>query len=678
MLALSQAAEYFGFKTLAVHIPFEKLKDAPLPAVVHWEENHFIVVYKISKNWVFVSDPAFGLHKYKIYEFLQGWVEKSEQKGVALLLDPSKQFFESNLKVTNENSLLDFIKHYLLKYKKQFSMIILTFFFILLINLIFPFLTQSIVDVGIANKNLQFIHIILAAQLMLYLSQYAIEFIRTWLLLHISTRINISLISDFLAKLLKLPISFFATKSIGDLIQRVSDHQRIENFFSVTTFNMIFSFLSILIYGIVLFYYSVNIFIVFMIGSFLSLAWILMFVKKRGYIDYKKFNQMSENQNKLYQIIFGMQELKLNNAENDKRWEWEKTQMNLFGLSKSSLTLSQYQQGGSFIINQIKNLVLTVLTAQQVIEGNLSLGSLLAISYILGQLNAPLDQLIIFVNMIQDGKLSFGRLSEINNLRNEDSSDTDSISRAEHKNINHEDIIIKNLFFKYNKNDENFVLNNINFKIPSGKITAIVGESGSGKSTLLKLLLKFYNPTSGDICLGSENLKDISHSIWRRQCGVVLQEGFIFGDTIEKNISLKHEFIDKNKINLSLEISNCTEFTKYLPKGIKTKIGQNGQELSSGQKQRILIARAIYKNPNFIFFDEATSDLDTLNETIITNNLKSFFKNKTVIIIAHRLSTIKNADQIVVLDHNKIIEIGTHSELIETKGKYFELIQNQL
>jgi len=682
MLGISDAAEAIGFRSMGVRITFEQLmSEAPLPCVAHWKQNHFVVVYKVKDSkkgqvYVHVADPARGLIKFTKEEFIAGWAntkEGGEEKGLCLLLETTPDFYKADDEKLDKSGF-KFLFSYLRPYKKIIVQLILGLLLGSLLQLIFPFLTQSIVDKGINNQNLDFVTLIIIAQLVLIFSRTTVEFIRSWILLHLGTRINISLISDFLIKLMKLPVAFFDTKMIGDLIQRIGDHKRIESFLTSSTLNILFSFVTLIIFGIVLLIYNVNIFLVFLAGSALYTLWVYLFMKKRRELDNRRFAQLSDNQSNVIQLITGMQEIKLNNCEKQKRWEWEGIQARLFKVNMASLSLNQYQQAGGVFINEVKNVIITFIAAKSVIEGNMTLGMMLAVQYILGQLNSPINQMITFLQTTQDAKISLERLGEIHNRENEESEEEPKIDiLPEQRNLN-----IDDLFFQYEGPHSPFVLDEVNLEIPEKKITAIVGTSGSGKTTLIKLLLGFYNPTKGKIKLGDLYLNNVSNRIWRDKCGVVMQDGFIFSDSIANNIAVSDEYPDRQRLLHAVKVANIQEFIETLPLGYNTKIGQNGVGLSQGQKQRILIARAVYKNPEFIFLDEATNALDANNERVIMENLDQFFKGKTVVVVAHRLSTVKNADQIIVLEKGKIVEKGTHKELSKKKGAYYELVKNQL
>lgn len=676
LLGLSEAAEAIGFRTIGARITFEQLFQAPKPCVVHWDQEHFVVVYKLRKGKVYVADPAFGLVEYTEDEFKKHWlatVRHGEEKGICLLFDPTPKFFELEGEQANRGQFR-FLLKYLKPHRKLVTQLILGFIAGSLIQLIFPFLTQSIVDVGINTQDIGFIYLVLAAQMMLFFSRMTVDFIRSWILLHISTRVNISIISDFLIKLMKLPIGFFDTKMIGDLLQRIGDHRRIERFLTSQSLNVVFSVFNIVIFSIVLIIYKLSIFLVFLLGSILYILWVFMFLKKRRELDFKQFVQLADNQSKLIQLINGMQEIKLNNYERQKRWEWERIQARLFKVNIKSLSLQQYQQAGSVFINETKNIVITVLAATAVVNGSMTLGMMLAIQYIIGQMNSPLDQMVEFMQVSQDAKISLERLSEIHTQKDEEQDQEGKLTTLPAN----ADLNISELVFQYEGTKSPKVLSDINLSIPKGKITAIVGTSGSGKTTLVKLLLGFYPPASGSIKVGSSDLAQFKQQWWRDQCGAVMQDGFIFSDTIANNIALPEDEVDKERLAYAVRLANIQEFIESLPLNYNTKIGPEGVGLSQGQKQRILIARAIYKNPEFIFFDEATNALDANNEKVILENLNEFFSGKTVVVVAHRLSTVKNAHQIVVLEKGEMIEIGTHEELTAKQGAYYNLVKNQL
>ncbi|WP_422080696.1 peptidase domain-containing ABC transporter [Ulvibacterium sp.] len=683
LLDLSDAAEHLGFKSLGVKLSYKDLLKAPLPCILHWNKVHFIVLYdakKSKKNGDILktSDPGYGLLNHSKEELIKSWIgnnaDENTEEGVALLLEPTSKFYESELSGEQAKPLgLSFLTSYLIKYKRFIWQLVIGLLAGSLLQVIFPFLTQSVVDVGIKNQDINFVYLILFAQLALFLGRTGVEVIRSWILLHLSTRINISLVSDFFIKLMKLPISFFDTRMTGDILQRINDHSRIERILTTSSLNVLFSMINVVVFGLVLAYYSLLIFGIFLIGSILYFGWIIVFLKKRRDLDYKRFSQISQEQSRVIELINGMQTIKLHNAEKKKRWGWEFLQARLFKISIESLALEQYQSVGSGFINELKNILITVLSAKLVIDGEITLGMMLAISYIVGQLNSPITQLINFIKEIQDAKISLERLGEIHNKKDEGSDILDKINDIP-DNL---DFYIKNLSFRYRGSDK-FVLQKLNLHIPANKITAIVGASGSGKTTLMKLLLRFYDPSKGKIKFGTYDTKNISQKVWRDKCGVVMQEDYIFNDTIANNIAIGVDHIDKKRLKYAVDVANIEEYIEELPLSYNTKIGMEGVGLSTGQKQRLLIARAVYKDPDYLFFDEATSSLDANNEKVIMEKLERFFRNKTVIVIAHRLSTVKNAHQIVVLDNAKIVEVGNHQDLIKQQGAYFNLVKNQL
>ncbi|MBN1416435.1 MAG: peptidase domain-containing ABC transporter [Bacteroidales bacterium] len=685
MLGISEAAESTGFKTLGVKIDFHQLAhEIPLPCIVHWRQDHFIVVYKIvqrrkdgKKDYMIrVADPAHGLIQYTHKEFLEHWASTQDanvEKGLCLLLEPGPDFYATEDEPVNKSGF-GYLLSYLKPYRKFVIQLVLGLILGSLIQLIFPFLTQALVDIGINQQERSFIFLVLLAQLVLLISRSSVEFIRSWILLHLSARINVSLISDFLAKLMKLPLAYFDTKLTGDLIQRIQDHQRIEHFLTTSSLSVVFSAFNLLVFGLVLLFYNPVIFLVFIAGSALYIGWVTIFLNRRRNLNHKMFAQLSSNQSNIIQLITAMQEIKLNNCEKQKRWEWENIQARIFRINISGLALSQYQQAGAMLINELKNIIITVLAAYAVLNGNISLGMMLGIQYIIGQLNSPLEQLTLFIHNAQDAKISLERLGEIHLKKDEEPAGAAKLLSLPSGH----DIHVHELYFQYEGPHSDYALNTISFIIPEKKITAIVGTSGSGKTTLIKILLGFYPPTLGSVKIGDTFLASIDSRYWRQNCGVVMQDGYIFSDTIARNIVMAEDPVDVQKLVLAADVANIREFVEVLPLSYNTKIGNEGHGLSQGQKQRILIARAIYKNPAFLFFDEATNALDANNELIIMQNLEAVFKDKTVVIVAHRLSTVKNADQIVVLENGKLVELGTHEELTAKKGSYFKLVKNQL
>ena len=682
LLGISEAAESIGFRTTGVKITFEQLvDDFPLPCILHWNQQHFVVCYRIRKRRnkykILIGDPA-GTQTvtYNEEEFKRCWIssrEKGQDTGVALVLEPTPDFYSMEEDRKEAKKKLNFFFRYLSPHKKALVQLVLGMVIGSILQLIVPFLTQSLVDVGIRDNNLNFITLILVAQLIIFIARLSVDFIRSWLLLHMNIRINISLISDFLVKLMRLPLHFFDTKMIGDIMQRIGDHSRIESFLTGSSISTLFSFVNFIVFGFVLAYYDLSIFGLFLLGNLLYVIWVLSFMKYRRELDLRRFSQASTEQSTLYQIITGMQEIKLNNCETQKRWKWERIQVKLFKISVKGLALQQYQQVGSVFFNQTTNILISYIAARAVVEGNMTLGMMMSLTYIIGQLNSPIEQFIGFARSFQDAKISLERLNEIHQKEDEEETAVDKVSFLPQDHT----FTIENLCFSYDGSPD-YVLNNVNLTIPRNKITAIVGASGSGKTTLIKLLLGFYTPNKGNIKVGDVYLKNINPHLWRSVTGSVMQDGFIFSETIAENIAIGEEVIDKERLLKAAQIANIDQFIDSLPLGYNTKIGMEGSGISQGQRQRILIARAVYKNPDFLFFDEATNALDANNEREIMEHLNEFYRGKTVVIVAHRLSTVQNADKIVVLDKGGIVDEGCHQELTCLKGIYYRLVKNQL
>ncbi|MBV8326782.1 peptidase domain-containing ABC transporter [Chryseobacterium sp.] len=685
LLGISDAAEKLGFETFPAHLSNEELElnKENLPCIVHWNQNHFVVLYEIkinrlNKKKIYrIADPAHGFVDLPIEKFNLSW-HSDNKKGVVLFLHPTEKFnvLENN---HSENNYLRHIIAYTKPFKKQIGLMLLMLFLGSCISFVFPFLTQKLIDKGVNAKDMNLIGILLLAQLVLFVGSISFEIIRNWLMLIVGTKLSVNIVSDFLKKLFRLPLSFFETKNIGDFNQRILDNGRIERFLTSQSLVTSFSILTFSAFFIVLWYYNIVILLVYTIMTVIAVLWSVFWLRKRKKLDYFRFQQSSEHQQGIYEIVNGVTEMKLYQMEDYKLNKWEDIQKRLLATNIRLLKIDQIQSSGFEFTNQLKNIIVTFIAAKLVVDGRITLGAMLSVSYIIGQMNAPLNQLITFLRSLQDAKLSMERIYEVE-TQPEEEKDGDKeihISKSgDHQNVNA--VEIKNVSFQYQGPKSNFVLKNVSFDIPEGKVTAIVGASGSGKTTLMKLLLKFYPVTDGDIQYHDLSIKDISARSLREKCGVVMQDGYILSETIERNIATSAPEINEEELHRASRLANITSFIDELPLGYKTKIGAAGNEISGGQKQRILIARAVYKKPQFLFFDEATSALDTENEKIIHDHLQTFFKGRTVVIIAHRLSTVKNADQIIVLKHGQVVEQGTHQDLVSLKKEYFNLVKNQL
>ena len=680
MLGISEAANEIGLHSVCARATAEELSEVSLPCILHWNQNHFVVLYKVKRGKKFyIADPGKGLITYNIDEFKSHWIStrsNGEEKGVAMFLQTTPLFYSCNKDVSEnkQKRSFRFLFGYVKQYRRYFGQIVLGLIVGSLLQLVLPFLTQSIVDVGIKNQDIGFIWLVLLGQLMLTVSRTVIDFIRRWLLLHISMRINISLVSDFFIKLLKLPMSFFDTKLMGDLMQRMNDHSRVNTFMTQQTLNIMFSMLTFVVFTIVLFFYNKLVFSIFLIGSVVYGIWMTLFLRRRKVLDYELFEQQAINNNKTYEFITSMQEIKLQDCEQRRRWEWEDVQADLFGVQMKSLKLQQTQEAGSIFINEIKNIVITVVAATAVIHNQLTLGMMLAVQYIIGQLNSPVEQLMSFFYSIQDVKISLERINEIHCVDDENGKTGLQTSLQD----TGRGVEIENVMFKYDPHALKKTLDNVNIHIPQGKVTAIVGASGSGKTTLVRLMLGYYPVLGGHIMVGGTDINQLNKKWWRRQCGVVMQDGVIFSESIARNIAVDDADIDKERLLKAAEIACIKDYVMGLPLKFNTKIGRDGVGLSQGQKQRILIARAVYKNPDYIFLDEATNSLDASNEKAIVENLDKFYAGRTVVIVAHRLSTVRNADRIIAINKGMVAEAGSHDELIAKRGVYYNLVKNQL
>ncbi|WP_134090253.1 peptidase domain-containing ABC transporter [Olivibacter sp. XZL3] len=679
MLEISRVAQRFGY---GVSARSETLKELELstnhPSIVHWNKSHFIVVYKITMKFVYVADPAIGKIRYSHRKFREGWLGAGDKGYVMYFSPPDEQKLEESLSM-DQLRPLDFVLNYLKHYKKAVACIVFGLLLGSIIQLILPFLTQNLVDTGIRNKEINFIYLVILGQLSMFIGKTSVDFYRNHILTHISARVNISILSDFFGRLMKLPLSYFDRKLTGDILQRIADHQRIEQFLTSGTLSAIFSFFSLIVFGIVLFIYSYAIFFIFLVMSLVYVYWLKYFLPKRNVLDNQRFRQLAISNEKNVELLYGMQEIKLHNAEEIKKRQWEQTQYDLFEINLERLKVNQLQSGGSLFINEFKNILISFIAARLVINDSITLGAMLSITYINGQLNQPLVQLVDFIKSFQEAKLSIERIQEINQIKSENAY-VYTTKPIPQNSIPESDITLNNVHFRYSESElEKMSLKNINLILKSKKITAIVGASGSGKTTLAKVLLRFYQPTYGNIHIGDIDINSIPFRTWRESCGTVLQDGYIFNDTIANNISIGQEDVDIEDVSHAANIACIADFIESLPLKYDTKIGSNGLGLSSGQRQRILIARAVFKKPKILFLDEATSALDAVTEKKIVKNLKEFFTDRMVIIIAHRLSTVRYADNIVVMDDGKIVEIGEHEDLLNNGcGAYATLVHSQI
>jgi ATP-binding cassette subfamily B protein len=677
LLNISYVAESIGFRTLSAKTDWEALSTkAPLPCIVHWNQNHFVVVHRIRNGRVHVADPGEGLVTYGQEEFIERWASiRSEGKrlGIVLLMEPTSRLYAMDDEPAEDRRSLRFLLSYARGYRSMFTQVIVGLLVVSLLQLVFPLLSQALVDHGIGRRDLSFVNVLLIAQLVLVFSRTAVEYLRNRLLFYVGTRIFISVTADFLQKLLRLPVTFFDQRLVGDIMQRVGDNQRIQQFVTTTTLTVAFSTFSLAVFSAVLAYYSLLIFAVFALGSLLYVGYVFLFLPRRREIDFRRFGEQARSHNTIVEIVNGMPEIKVANAEQMKRWDWERIQARLFKLQLQGLSLEQMQEGGGVLINETKNVLVTFLAAKLVIDGSMTLGMLLAVQYIIGQMNGPVAQLVGFVHSVQDARISLERLAEIH-----ERADEEEVEGRLHVLPPRRDIELRNVSFAYGGAGGTPVLHAVDLTIPEGTVTAIVGPSGSGKTTLLRLLLKFYQPTGGELTVGGTRLGVIANRAWRDACGVVMQDGHLFSDTIAGNVALGYEAAETERLVDAVRVANVQDYVERLPVAYGTRIGRDGVGMSQGQKQRLLIARAVYKDPAYLFFDEATSSLDANNERTIMENLRSFFAGRTVVVIAHRLSTVKDADQIVVLDGGRVVERGTHDQLTALRGSYFTLVRNQL
>jgi len=676
-LGLSEAADSLGFRTIGVKIPYEMLTGkVPLPCIVHWRQNHFVVVYRIKNDKIWVADPAAGLVKYSREEFVHNWSSTTtdgKPAGLVLIIEPTPALYDVEDEQEKTHGFRFLLKYFRL-YRKYLLQLILGLLLGSCIQLIIPFLTQSIIDIGLNNNDLGFIYLVLFAQLALVVGRMSVEFIRGWLLLHIGSRVNVAIISGFLQKLMSLPVAFFDTKLTGDILQRIEDNNRIEEFLTSASLSILFSFFNLVVFGIVLAIFSLKILALFIAGSVIYIFWVSLFMKSRARLDHQRFKEMSASSTKLINIINGMQEIKLTQSELNMRWDWENLQASLFRLKVKGLGLIQYQSAGAIFINEVTNILITIVAATLVLKGAMTLGMMLAVQFIIGQLNVPVNQIIGFFRMSQDAKMSLDRLAEVHHMDDEESDSELKVLKLPDKT----DIHINNLTYQYEGPRSPFVLKDVDIFVEENKVTAVVGTSGSGKTTLLKMILGFYQPVNGEILIGDTRLSNLSLKMWREKVGAVMQDGFLFPDSIARNIAPGSEEINEDRLAKAAELANIKGFIESLPVGYNTKIGANGHGLSEGQKQRLLIARVVYKDPEIVIFDEATNALDARNEKVIVERLAEFFTGKTVIVVAHRLSTVRDADKIVVLDNGHVVETGTHTSLIEKQGAYYNLVKNQL
>ncbi|APU97930.1 ABC transporter ATP-binding protein [Sphingobacterium sp. B29] len=675
IINLIHAAEKIGLKSRGVKCTLAQLQhDVPLPVVVHWKDSHFLIVYKVDRKYFYVSDPSAGLVKHPIKTFVKSWYKSTTKKGVVIGFEPDGNFFDLH---QEENFRRKKSFNTIFQYFKPYRLSIINLFIVMLfvtgLQAIIPFIARSIIDIGISTQDMNFVNIMLFANIAILLATTLSNAVRDWIVLHLTSRINISLISDYLVKLMKLPIGFFENKMIGDILQRAQDHQRIKDFIMGNSLNLIFSGLTFIVFAVILVTFNTFIFWVFVSGSVIYFLWIFGFLAIRRRLDTNYFGLMAKDQSYWVETITGMQDIKVNNYETQKRWKWENLQARLYKVNLKLLSITNYQNLGGQFIENLKNVAITIVCAKAVIQGEMSFGIMMSTQIIIGMLNAPIQQFIQFIISAQFAKISFARINEIHGLEDEEQVGSFNETILPQG----KDIVLKSLYFQYAPKNP-YIVNGVNLVIPHGKVTAIVGDSGSGKTTLMKLILRLYSQNHGEIYLGNLNVNNIPLHYWRSKCGVVLQDGKIFNDTVINNIVLGDDNIDIERLEKALEAANIREEIEDMPKGYKTMMGEQGRGLSGGQKQRILIARALYKNPDYLFLDEATNSLDSRNEKRIVEALDKIFREKTVVVIAHRLSTIQKAHQIVVMRDGKVAEIGSHDLLMERKGHYYQLINSQI
>ncbi|MDE5642030.1 MAG: peptidase domain-containing ABC transporter [Muribaculaceae bacterium] len=679
MLAISRSARTLGLDNATVRTSIERLPEMPLPCILHWNQNHYVVLYKVSggRRRFHIADPGMGKRRCTADELREYWISSGadgQEKGIAMFFDPTDDFGTLPADEDRGSGLnLGIIRDFVKQHRKYFVQILAGLLLGSLMQLVMPFLTQAIVDVGIRDSSLRLIWLILLGELMIVVGRTSTEFVRRWLLLHLSMRINLTLLNNFFRKLMRLPMSFFDIRQTGDILQRMADQDRVCSFLTGQFLGVIFTVISLIVFGVALLIYSRVIFAVFVLMSLVYAGWVMLFLRRRRIIDYENFSVRSRSQNMAFNVVNSMQEIKLQNCQERRRSEWEDLQLEQFEVQMKSLRQQQTQEGGALFINELRNILITVLSATAVIDGGFSLGAMLAVQYIIGQLNSPIGQLIGFVYSVQDVKISLERINEIHSYDDEDLGRENADLEIAHAGIE-----FRNVCFRYEKYAPQYTLDDVTFDIPEGKVTAIVGASGSGKTTILKLLLGYYKAEEGQILVSGRSLDEYNMQSWRSNCGVVMQDGVIFTDTIARNIAAVDGDVDVKRLEYAARMACIHDTVMAMPLKYNTMIGRDGMGLSQGQKQRILIARAIYRNPRFIFLDEATNALDASNEKKIIANLDEFFKGRTVVVIAHRLSTVRNADRILVTDKGRIVESGTHDTLVAARGVYYNLVRNQL